>query len=1292
MKRVSISVPLVCLAVGLGSGGAAWAAAGYDRGILDRAEALAAAREATPEAFPDAEKVLVSSLERIRYEPDGTYDQWYEQYVKVLTEEGRRQYRTLSSYFTIPYQRGPEDCRITLVEIVKPDGRAVPIDVEAQSRIMIDPNSMVMNIYNPNSKVIQVNVSDLDVGDVLHFVMYDRVVQPRMRDTWSGWFVFEGTSPIMKQVIEISAPAEQPLRSIALKDPVEGTVSHDVAEGDGRIEYRWEARDVPRMFPEPNMPPIASVVQRLLVSTASDWQTVSRWYWNISEPHYDATEGVEAEVEELTRGIEDTGARIDALFNFVSQEIRYMGITVEVTAPGYEPHDVKDTFEAKHGVCRDKAALLVVMLRLAGLDAYPTLIHNGTKKDPEVPQPYFNHAIVAVRGEDGSYILIDPTEETATERLPAYLNDKSYLVATPEGDTLRTSPVDPAARNLMRIRTEARVDADGTLEGETVFRFEGANDAAYRRFFARSRPEQRHRFFEGVLKQASAGARVTDVSFDPEEILDVFTTLTVRVSYEADDVLVRNAALALLPLPAMGTQVGMVNFVVGKVGLIARKYPLVTHMACGVREEIVLELDPGLGLLESIPFCEPFETDAVAWTFDMRQHGPSLEAVGDLRLEAVEFDVKQYLDLRDALKQVERDLRRMPVLARAGGEDPAAGLAEDADAVVLDEEVEYVLSSPGAWTESRSVRKRILTYAGKKNGSEIKIGFNTGWEEVELTRAVVTGVDGESHEISPSEINVMDAPWVGAAPRYPPGRTLVASLPAVEVGSVIDFAYRRVCRDRPFFSARESFSGTDAVALKTVRLKAPAGVPLLAEAERTDLVHCEYSTTGETGGDTVHEWRVSGVGPVKTEDMLPPWWTFNPTAFASTGDWETYAGALGRTLTRAASGQERSAGKARELVLGKRNPWDRLEAIADFVALHVRGAGPGLSGLPLSSVTPADRTLADGYGNTTDRAVLIHAMLEAAGFTPGFVLASPLPAIDRLIRPVSQCPDSRVFTEVLVRVGEPSLGLAQGAFVYLGDTDQYAAPGATAHEGRLGLVVPDGELIEIVPARRTLGVTEYRLGVQPDGAVKLTRRDLLYGTAFGAENKRFSEMTPEEKKRHHQELVGRISVAAQAEGDLFTDFSGYPGVVELSVRIPDYAVRDGPFLYFALPDSLHGSLVLRSDSRANPLYLSRKMRRNVLMEIAVPPGFAPAVLPASFRDAGMADGAASAYMRCETVEAGSGTVIEVSAGVEIGPGIVAPEHYAALLDLDRRLSHHRSRTVLLRERQEDADEQPETGE
>ena len=93
--------------------------------------------------------------------------------------------------------------------------------------------------------------------------------------------------------------------------------------------------------------------------------------------------------------------KVKALFYYVSKNIRYMGLTPEKDRPGFEPHDVCLTFDKKYGVCRDKAGLLVEMLRLAGFHAYPVLINIGAKRDMDVPQPDFNHAIVCVEFKKG---------------------------------------------------------------------------------------------------------------------------------------------------------------------------------------------------------------------------------------------------------------------------------------------------------------------------------------------------------------------------------------------------------------------------------------------------------------------------------------------------------------------------------------------------------------------------------------------------------------------------------------------------------------------------------------------------------------------------------------------------------------------------------------------------------------------------------------------------------------------------------------------------------------------------
>ncbi|MFW5753160.1 MAG: DUF3857 domain-containing protein, partial [Planctomycetota bacterium] len=299
---------LLCLTAGL-----ALHAADTDRatGWIDRDTALADAQTATVEAYPDADTVVVARSVHIAYAADGTYVQWHEEYRKILTERGRRANRTLSSHFTIPYQQ-PEDCTVPLLEVIAGDGTTRAIDVAAQQKVMTDPSSMGANIYNPNSKIRRINVPGLGVGDTLHMVFYDRIVKPRMLDTFGDYVTFESTAPIISAEYEVLAPADRPLATIALKDPVDDTVVYQREQTGAGIRHRWTARDVPQMFPEPSMPPTHTVVQRLLVSTAPDWETVSRWYWNLSAPHLEPSPAMAATVEDLVAGLTDRRARIEA--------------------------------------------------------------------------------------------------------------------------------------------------------------------------------------------------------------------------------------------------------------------------------------------------------------------------------------------------------------------------------------------------------------------------------------------------------------------------------------------------------------------------------------------------------------------------------------------------------------------------------------------------------------------------------------------------------------------------------------------------------------------------------------------------------------------------------------------------------------------------------------------------------------------------------------------------------------------------------------------------------------------
>ena len=1248
-------------------------AADYSSGILDRTKVLTTAFAVSAEKYPDSDTVILDEAERISYKPDGTYEQWTEIYRKILTEKGRRANTTVSSYFTIPYQRGPEDCRIDLVEIVKPDGRKIEIDVAAQSRVMVNPSSMAANIYNPNDKVVRVNIANLEVGDVLHMVLFDRTVQARMENTWSDWIVLEGIQPILHRTIEISAPKEMPLKSIALKAEVAGTVIASTKENDERLLYRWEVTNVPRMFTEPKMPSAATVVQRLLVSTIPDWETVSKWYWDISEPHYEASAEMRKKVMELIDGVTTPKERIDKIFRFVSQEIRYMGITVENTAPGYEPHDVKDTFKDRHGVCRDKAGLLVVMLRLAEMDAFPVLISVGPRKDEEVPQPYFNHAIVAVLGEDGKYILMDPTNETTAKLLPAYLNYMSYLVARPEGETLLTSAIDPVENNMVQIKTIGSVSIDGNIKCETEISFDGINDNAYRGYFARAKTEDRLRFIEGIIRRRIPGAHVVSVEITPHEIMDMTMPLSIKAVYEATDILVAGHGNIMLPLPILGQSIGIANNVIGGAGLEKRKYPLKTSIACGVNEQIKLSVAPELGNIVAMPENKPIKNDSFEWKMDLTTLDNNILLHGELKLKTVEFSTAEYLVLKTALKNIQVALRKMPIFKKDNN-------VSNADVLIIKDDVKYELTDDTHWKKTVTIIKEILTYAGKKKSGEIKISYNPEWETVYVESAVVTDAAGKEHILAEKEINEMDASWVGAAPRYPAGKILVISLPAVEVGSIIKYCIVSEKKKGQFFSMRESFNRMDPVREAHVSVAVPADLAVKIDQ---DSFTGDYTVSTDSVQRVVMSWNAEDLASVKQEDLLPPWWLFNETVFLSAGNWQNYAGQINDVLNKVAR-KDHSVRRVTKTILAKeKDHWKKVQVIRDYVATHIRKIGPGLTQLPLEAISSAETTLSDAYGNTTDIAVLLSAMLRVAGFKPEFVLASSSPNLEAVADNVEKNPSAGIFNSVLIRLSDAQFGLPQGKYIYLNDTDQYAVLGASAHEGDLSLVLDSGIIEEVSPVRSTEIKTKYAMSVSESGDALITKRVLYYGLYFGAKNKQFAEMTPEKLDRYFQSLISRVSQGATKVGKLMHDFSNYPGEVTFTVRVPNYAIVTTDQLYFKLPESLAGLFSLRSEKRINPMFQPGTQDKELSVKVELPKEYSVSIMPQSWSCSDVGglelDITVAEWNQSTTANNRNGDELYMvyNAAAVVKPSVISPAHYNALLDVDKRLSHKRSRTILL---------------
>ena len=1144
----------------------------------------------TTARFPDADSVTVDEIEKVKYNPDGTYEQTDEIWTKILTEKGRREESSMS----LDYSKRYGTAAITYVGAIGADGVEREIDVAATMKESTDNSAMSVNIYDPLDRVITCTIPGLKIGETLHVKTMRRTSKPRCEGKWADISVMEWSHPIVRSTYEVTAPAALPLRKIAIRNPL-GNVSTNVTRlADGSLVHTFTVTNSAQAFPEPDMPPLYTQVQNVRVSTAADWPEISKWYWDLCAPHLAKTNAaMVAKVKELVAAAREksnnqtiSNQTISEIFKFVSQEVRYMGLTMEDTSPGYAPHDVDVTFDNRYGVCRDKAGLLVAMLRLAGFKAFPVLIHVGAKLDPEVPQPFFNHAIVAVERENvdaaieqsnnqtiKQYILMDPTNENTKDLFPSYLCNNSYLVCRPEGENLATSPVPPPEENDLAIESSATLSRDGSMFFETAIALGGINDTMYRGTLVKRTPEERVKTFERILKMSVAGAELVKCEIAPKDLRDTSVPMSVKLAAKFPEMVIRGETRDELSVPSISKTLGLANFLLeGNTSLEKRRFALKLDTTARVREHLAIDLGQALGEALELPQSEK-TSNGYDYERTFAVTNGTLTMERSLTISAVEFTPEQYQNLREEIKRVEAAERKKPVFA--------SDRLHDANVRSILDSSETTLFSDYSWVTTNIDVTEVLTYKGKKDSAELKFNYHPNWKQIDILEATVSNRDGRVYSVTPKEVNEMDCGWASAAPRYPAGKIKVVNLPSVEIGSVISVKTVVTVTNAPapFYACMyfDSFSPVD----RLVR--------------RVD--------------DFKHD--STKVKRLPDEPSQPDGRLWRDHKIITRGDWKAAAERLRKAVE--VEGVESS-------VLSLK---PSLKEIRDWMDKYVKLAGPGLYELSLGEqLTDPEVILKERYATRLDYVRTLCALLRGAGYEADVVFAANNAKEPIEIRRLNRVekPNIRAYSLALCRVR-----VREGGFLwwggetkeyFLGTENEYTPLGATGYDGSDYFDPESGEfgMVRNVDQDYLTQDSEFCvIDIRENGAVDISVTNRAYGAQVGAFRKRFAEILPEMRSRFYQSLLGDIAQAASATSELKTDTEGYPAETTFSCFVPDYATVGKDTISITLPPFNEVLPNLTGTVRETPIEIAARDWKSETVIVRFPEGYTEIEhLPESF--------------------------------------------------------------------------------
>jgi len=307
-------------------------------------------------------------------------------------------------------------------------------------------------------------------------------------------FPLEGLTPVRVSELHVSAPSGSLRWFVNHPDRVSV-----VSQSPNAAVFRTENR--PALPEEEDSPPLSSVGAEVVVNydpkgpaALQSWQDAGRDYHLLFDNGEKPEGDIASQVKVLSESRSEDLEKIEALYTFVSRQIRY--VAIEIGIGGYQPHPAADVIKYKYGDCKDKANLLISMLNKIGIRAYPALVgtRGEVEADPAVPTlATFNHMIVALPVSESlrpavakfpaydakSQILwIDPTSEIDPIGQVLEMDQGVFaLVAYPDhGDLLRI-PETPPEMNGVQYNAHVLLRADGKGTADVGVKYFGATNA-----------------------------------------------------------------------------------------------------------------------------------------------------------------------------------------------------------------------------------------------------------------------------------------------------------------------------------------------------------------------------------------------------------------------------------------------------------------------------------------------------------------------------------------------------------------------------------------------------------------------------------------------------------------------------------------------------------------------------------------------------------------------------------------------------------------------------------------------
>ncbi len=390
--------------------------------------------------------------------------------IKILSQRGINKYSEIIIPFSLKHQRVKLIDAYTLLA----------------GRFKIKPGKHAINIITPGFaakypiysaiKYFTISMPAIEKGSVIHYSFKLDTFKPIIKNTAYFTGYFNHTIPVKTTALTIIYPENMHL-NVYLHDIKNSAVLNKTTHiKNARYSViSINQKNLPAIKKEGSMPPLKNYRKYIVVSAIPSWKSFNKRFYYLFKNAETSNAEMIKYVNKIAGNTKGKRNKISKIYTNFVKDFRYTGIGYGIS--GYKPVNAEATFSNGYGDSKALAVLLITLLKIAGIKAYPviaTSLATSNLNRLTIDPRQFDSVIITLNFANKRYFLYPDSSSFKPFNLPfALANRKALEIISAQDYRFIILPAEKPNQNKKLFKFSGIISKNGRLTGKISNQYAG---------------------------------------------------------------------------------------------------------------------------------------------------------------------------------------------------------------------------------------------------------------------------------------------------------------------------------------------------------------------------------------------------------------------------------------------------------------------------------------------------------------------------------------------------------------------------------------------------------------------------------------------------------------------------------------------------------------------------------------------------------------------------------------------------------------------------------------------------